>query len=117
MRATASEAEGSRGHLGGQAEGLAVGLLAADALWPGASPLPMSVRFPTPPLGSVLPVGPAAQVLCGLHRLSGTALPSPPGSLLAHGEGLPDASLSSPHKDAACSLLKSKYKTRPRPCP
>ena len=36
MRATASEAEGSRGHLGGQAEGLAVGprLLMCSGLEP-----------------------------------------------------------------------------------
>ena len=104
MRATASEVEGSRGHLRGQAEGLAVGPSAADTLWPGASPLPTRVRFPIPPLGSsVLPVGPANQVPLRY-------CPALPAQVPA---GLPNASLGFPHKDAACSLLKSKYKTSP----
>ena len=105
MRATASEAEGSHGHLGGQAEGLAVGPSAADALWPGASPLPTSVCFPIPPPGSsVLPsVRSAAQVPLRYCPALPTRVPA----------GLPNASLGSPHKDAACSLLKSKHKTSP----
>lgn len=74
---------------GARQEGLAVGPSAVDALWPGASPLPGACALRPLLRAPVLPVGPAAQVLCGLRRLSGTALPSPPGSLLARGEACP----------------------------
>ena len=76
-------------------EGLAVGPWAAGALLPGGSRLLWSSR----------PQSHSPGALPGLSRLSGTALPaSPHGAPRPRGEGSPDASHSSPCKDAAFSL-------------
>lgn len=112
----ASEAEGSRGHLGGQAGGLGCGPLGCGRALAWSLPSARSVCFATPPPGS-----------CSSRRSrSPSALRSPPPLRYCPAfparvpagpwRGLPSASLGSPHKDAACSLLKSKYKARPRPC-